>query len=108
MIKIDNSTLELISEVSKMDTTSGVSQNIYIIEECSELIKELSDMIKILTKNERHKDDIEKNIFEEACDVLTTIFVMFHRKGIEPCLVKDQIERNCKNALQRYSQNKEV
>ena len=37
----DNSLEKAIKAVSEMDISSGVSQSVYVIEECSELIKEL-------------------------------------------------------------------
>lgn len=64
----DESMKKAIKAVSKMDSQSGVLQSVYVIEECSELIKELM-------KQQRGKGS-EKDILAEASDVLTTVFVL--------------------------------
>lgn len=69
----DNSLEKAIKAVSEMDISSGVSQSVYVIEECSELIKELM-------KKQRGKGS-EKDILAEACDVLTTTFVLLTQYG---------------------------
>ena len=96
----EKSLRSLIKGVSDMDDDSKVSQSIYVIEECSELIKEL-------TKRQRGKSD-ESKIFDEACDVLTTVFVLLHRMGVSEDRVKDQIMYKCDRALSRYAQNGEI
>lgn len=53
-----------IYEVALIDHISGISQSTYVIEECSELIKELM-------KEQRGKGS-EENILAEACDVYST------------------------------------
>lgn len=83
-----------------MNTSSGVSRNVYVAEECSELIKELM-------KQQRGKGS-EKDIFDEACDVLTTIFVLLTQYGASRSFIREQILYKCNRALERYRQNGEV
>jgi len=89
-----------IKAVSEMDAQSGVPQSIYVIEECSELIKELM-------KKRRGKGS-EKDIVAEACDVLTTTFVLLTQYGISKEYVKAQILYKCNRALDRYQKTGEV
>lgn len=89
-----------IKAVSEMDISSGVSQSVYVIEECSELIKELM-------KKQRGKGS-EKDILAEACDVLTTTFVLLTQYGVSRDYVKNQILYKCNRALERYHKNGEV
>lgn len=83
-----------------MDASSGVSQSVYVVEECSELIKELM-------KRQREKGS-EKDILAEACDVLTTIFVLLKQHNVSRNFVVEQILYKCNRALTRYHQNGEV
>lgn len=89
-----------IKAVSAMDVKSGVSQSVYVIEKCSELIKEL-------TKQQRGRSS-EKDILAKACDVLTTVFVLLSQYGVSRIYVKDQILYKCKRALERYNKTGEV
>ena len=91
---------DLIKAVSNMDSNSGVSQSIYVIEECSELIKELM-------KKERRKEN-KTNIINEACDVLTMVFVLLDQYGVSEAYIKEQISFKCKRALDRYANDGEV
>lgn len=91
---------ELIGIIGEMNLDSGVSQSVYVIEECSELIKEL-------TKKERGKGD-DANIFDEACDVLTTVCVLLHQHGASVNDVKERMMFKCNQALERYRANGEA
>lgn len=93
---------DLIAEVAKIDASSSVDQRTYIIEECSELIRELSDMIKALTKEKRGKGGADYKVFEEACDVVATIFIMLYQREITWGLVEDQIKSKYKKVLFEY------
>lgn len=75
-------------------------QSVYVIEECSELIKELM-------KQQRGKGS-EKDILAEASDVLTTVFVLLTQYGVTEDFVKEQILYKCNRALERYNRNGEV
>jgi hypothetical protein len=96
----DDKLEKAIKAVSAMDAKSGVSQSVYVIEECSELIKEL-------TKQQRGKGS-EKDILAEACDVLTTVFVLLSQYGVSRIYVRDQILYKCNRALERYNKTGEV
>ncbi len=98
--KSDDSVEEAIKAVSNMDSQSRVSQSVYVIEECSELIKEL-------TKQQRGKGS-EKDILAEASDVLTSVFVLLTQYGVTEDFVKSQILYKCNRALERYRRNGEV
>lgn len=96
----DDSLEKAVKAISEMDVQSGVSQSVYVIEECSELIKEL-------TKKQRGKGS-EKDILAEACDVLTTTFVLLFHYGVTKDYVKNQILYKCNRAFKRYHKNGEV
>lgn len=92
----DDKLEKAIKAVSAMDTKSGASQSVYVIEECSEL-----------TKQQRGKGS-EKDILAEACDVLTTVFVLLSQYGVSRIYVRDQILYKCNRALERYNKTGEV
>lgn len=96
----DGTVEKAIKSISAMDIRTGIPQDIYVIEECSELIKEL-------TKKQRGKGS-EKDILAEACDVITTIFVLFAHYGVSKDFVKQQILYKCNRALARYNKSGEV
>ncbi len=98
--KSDGSIEEAIKAVSEIDVQSGVPQSVYVIEECSELIKELM-------KKQRGKGS-EKDILAEACDVLTTTFIMLTQHGVSKDYVKAQILYKCNRAFERYHKTGEV
>lgn len=81
----DHALEKAIKAVSEMDVQSGVSQSVYVIEESS-----------------------EKDILAEACDVLTTTFVMLTQYGVSRDYVKAQILYKCNRALERYRKTGEV
>lgn len=89
----DDKLEKAIKAVSAMDVKSGVSQSVYVIEE--------------LTKQQRGRSS-EKDILAEACDVLTTVFVLLSQYGVSRIYVKDQILYKCKRALERYNKTGEV
>ena len=91
---------EAIKAVAVLDASSGVPQYVYVIEECSELIKELM-------KQQRRKD-CEKDILAEACDVLTTVFIMLEQHGVTEDFVREMILYKCNRALSRFKKSGEV
>lgn len=96
----DMSMQELIAEVSKIDSNVETSQSIYVIEECAELIDELSKLIKALTKEARTDASVNLYpLFDEACDVLTTVFVMLYSRGFDEKAVEEQIKAKCKRTI---------
>lgn len=99
----DNSLEKAIKAVSEMDISSGVSQSVYVIEECSELIKELM-------KKQRGKGS-EKDILAEACDVLTTTFVLLTQYGVSRDYVKIKFSTNAtehSNVITKMEKFKEI
>ena len=86
--------------MAKLDSTSGVPQSVYVVEECSELVKELM-------KKERKKGN-DFAIIDEACDVLTTIFVMLRQYGVTEWTVRQNILAKCNRALERYEKSGEL
>lgn len=96
----DDSLEAAIKAVSEMNHGSGVGQSVYVVKECSELIKELM-------KKQRGKGS-EEDIIAEACDVLTTVFTLLSQYGVSKSFVKKQILYKCRRGLERYRQNGEV
>lgn len=73
-----------------------ISQDTFVIEECSELIKEL-------TKNQRGKSS-KNDIVSEACDVITSVLVLFRLMHVPEEHVYEQIEYKCNRAVQRFKE----
>ena len=96
----DGSLKKAIQAVSTMNTRSGIQQSIYVIEECSELIKELM-------KKQRGKGS-EKDIIAEACDVLATLLVFFSQHDIPDYIIEAQLLYKYNRALERYNKTGEV
>ena len=90
----DDSLKKAIAAVAKLDSTSGVPQSVYVVEECSELVKELM-------KKERKKGN-NFAIIDEACDVLTTVFIILHQYGVTEWTIQQNILAKCNRALERY------
>lgn len=82
-------TNNLILEKAKGDQRNRLDPTVYVIEECSELVKEFM-------KSKRGRDNRDK-IVEEACDVLTTIFVLLTEMEIS----SEYIESVMRYKLQR-------
>lgn len=91
---------EAIDGVLKVDSESGISQNIYVIEECSELTK-------ALTKEERGKGDREE-IIDESCDVLTTIAILLRGMGVNAKEIEDRMIFKCSRAIERWENKNEA
>lgn len=91
---------DAIVAVEKMNRQNGVPESVYVIEECCELIKEL-------TKDRRGKGD-PSAIVDEACDVLTTVFTLLYQYGIDWDTIADKITYKCNRALERFAENNEL
>ena len=93
--RIEEKTLQLIREMSEINLNTGNSQEIYVTEECSELIKELM-------KDLRNKSD-EEALIDEACDVLLTTLTLLYQHNVSwDCILahfKTKIDR-AKDRLQ--------
>lgn len=98
---------ELLKKVAEMDSRKDIPQTTYVIEECAELSAECMNLIKAITKNQRGKIDVEL-INAEACDVLSTIFVMLYKRGMTDNEVRDYIISKYERALDRYNLNGEL
>lgn len=96
----DNSIKKAITAVDKMNSTFGIPQGVYVVEECSELTKELM--------KEQRKKGNDFSIINEACDVLTTVFVLLHHYGISEQDVTQRILVKCNRALERYEKSGEM
>ncbi len=91
---------EAVKVVAEIDSQSGITQGTYVTEECSELIKELMKM-------QRGKGNYD-DIIAEACDVLSSVFVLLFQYGVSEDFVREQILFKCRRAEERYSANGEV
>ena len=52
-------------------------------------------------KKERKKGN-NFAIIDEACDVLTTVFIMLHQYGVTEWTIQQNILAKCNRALERY------
>lgn len=96
----ERSLSELLDAVLEIDKASGVHPDVYVVEECAELIKEL-------TKAQRGKGSTE-SVVDEACDVLTTVAILLREYGVG----KDETERRIRfkatRALERFRRSGEI
>lgn len=91
-------TMDLIKRVSEMDSKNGILQSNFVIEECAELIAEMANTYR------PGKADYDR-IIDEACDVLTTVFVLLYSLGVKPDYVRSRIEYKCERALEKENKN---
>lgn len=95
--------------VLNMDVNSGISQNVFVIEEMSELIKELMkeqrQINRIDTDNLNTQHD---TVFEEICDVLCTVLIMCYQRGYKTDEIARQIDFKCKRALCKSDKGDEI
>lgn len=89
-----------IAAMAQMDNTSGLNQSVIVVEECSELIKELM-------KKERKKGN-NQLIIEEACDVLAAVFVLLYQYGASEDNIRSNIFHKYNRALARYNNTGEL
>lgn len=87
---------DCISDVAKWNRKKHVDQGNLIIEECSELIKEVA-------KCRRGMGDFE-HLLEECYDVLTTISVLFYLNDIPEERVLCGMSGKCVRTLTRYEE----
>ena len=86
-------TWRLIREMSEINVGTGNPQEIYVTEECSELVKELM-------KKLRRKSD-EDALVDEACDVLLTTLTLLYQHGVGWDAVLDHFRRKIDRAKDR-------
>ncbi len=88
----------VVAKMSDQNILSGKPQGLYVVEECSELIKEI-------VKDQRGKG-VKEDQIAEACDVLASTFVYLHQLGVTEDEVRQRILYKYDRALTRYA-NKE-
>lgn len=88
------STVDLIEKVCDMDSKNGRVRSNFVIEECAELIAEMANTYR------EGKENVDK-IIDEACDVLTTVFVLLYSYGVSGGYVKSRIDYKCIRALNK-------
>lgn len=77
-----------LEKLCAMDAQLGNVREDFVIEECSELIKEIS-------KKKRGKSN-DDELFEEACDVLLTVMSMLYVQGYTGLQIMQEIdEKSC-------------
>jgi phosphoribosyl-ATP pyrophosphohydrolase len=91
---IDPDVYSLILKVSNENKKSLIPQEVYVTEECSELIKAIS-------KISRQKGS-EENLFDESCDVIAATMVMLYQHYHSEKEVTDRIKEKYIRAVQRY------
>ncbi len=84
----------VLAVASLSEEQSDIPQSVFVTEECSELIKEL-------TKARRGKGS-EKDITAEACDVLTSVFILLCQMHVPEDHIRDLIIYKCERALNRF------
>ena len=103
----EKSIRELIGKVAALDfSTSEKPKSIYVIEESAELIQEISRFITRLTKGERQLIP-HAELVDEACDVLTTIFILLRAYDVSEEYVRNRIAYKCERTINRYKNGKE-
>lgn len=89
---------DLVSEVNSITKEHcQTPQEVFTMEECSELIKELA-------KNLRGKGDREK-VVDEACDVLTSVFILLTNMEVHESEVRIKIILKCKRTIKRFNEH---
>ena len=92
---------DTFEEIFRMHKKIKVPQSLYTIEECSELIKALTDLIKSLIKKERNKEN-EEEIIDECCDVLNTVILLLKEMGVSKEEIKQHMVLKLERALKRF------
>lgn len=98
--------IRLLNQVHIMHKEASIGHEVYIIEECDELIKECLDMIKQLTKHQRKRSN-EREVVEEACDVITTILILLYSMAISEEYILMRVRYKLNRALEHYNKYKE-
>lgn len=94
---VESLVYELVEQQRNRD---DVPQSAYVIEECSELIKEL-------IKLQRGKGNQGK-VVDEACDVLLTVLVLLREYNITQEDVLENMSYKLTRALDRYQESGEI
>lgn len=100
----DEPTDELMALVRKVDAinqSSGVDPEVYILEECSEVIKEI-------TKKARGQKTGGLDFIEELIDIFTASYVYLARYGISMADISEGMKVKYRRAIKRYEEGKGV
>lgn len=93
---------ENMINVLNMDRALGISQNVFVIEEVSELIKELMKEQRQINHIDTNNSETQSDpVFEEICDVLCTVLIMCYQRGYKTDEIARQIDFKCIRALHR-------
>lgn len=91
---------EDLEKVAKINEESGIPQQVFILEECSELTKEFM-------KQQRGKATID-DILPEAIDVITTLFVFFTQLNVSEEGVIQFMRYKLERAIKRNEKTGEM
>ena len=92
---IKNLTLrDFVRKVAEMDSKEGKLQSNFVIEEFAELIIEMA-------RTYRPDKTNKKKIFDEACDVLATTFVVLYSLGVDEDVVRERIKSKYRLTLDK-------
>ena len=92
---LDRKVDEAIQSVANLEC--DVPQEVFVIEECSELTKEL-------TKARRGKGD-QNHTVEEACDVITSVLILLRKMYVSDYDIRNSIISKCERAVNRFLEN---
>lgn len=101
MFSLSSDTVYRADIISKLQRIPGYpDQSVFVVEECSELIKELM-------KRQRNKGSDER-IKEEAIDVIASCYVLLKTMDLSSDSIEAGIDYKYKRALERYERNGEL
>ena len=97
MIFNDSKTNNAIESVMHINKKGYIDRGMYVTEECSELIKEL-------TKAARGKGNRD-HIIDESCDVITAVVILLRGMGVSDSEVNTRVLNRCDRAVERWKAN---
>lgn len=83
-----------IAQLHDLHNKMQVGDDVFVIEECGELAKELM-------KCHRAKGSKE-HVVEEACDVLTTVLTLLYGLDVRDTVIANEINLKVNRAVDRY------
>lgn len=93
---------ENMKKLIEESKSAGIDRSVFVIEECAELTKELMKQQRYMHGDNSH--DIKENanqIFEESCDVISTVLQMLWDKGYSEDQIMTMIKHKTLKALNR-------
>lgn len=101
MFALNDETSYHAEVISKLQHAPGYPhQSVFVIEECSELIKEL-------TKRQRNKGSDER-VKEEAIDVIASCYILLKTMEVSDYSIESGIDYKYRRAIERYEHNGEL